>query len=417
MGMEKKTEAVPPEIQDIDLLVGIPSYNHASTIGNVVRMVSTGLLQYFPNTRSMICVSDGGSTDGTRAETEKIQPQEIPLAVTSHPVHALDKVSAPYRGILGQDKAYRTFLETAVSHGVKACAVIDPDLKSITPEWVEGLLRPVVAEGFDFVSPLFARKKFDGTITQGILYPLTRVLYGKRVSQPLGGNIGFSRKLVDYYLSKAAWESSVLRFGTDIWMTTLAVAGGFKLCQMHLGVKIQETQGPTRDLATIFTQVISSAYTLMGEYASIWKEVKETQPVPTFGHPEEIENESVSVNLERMMRIFRLAVKDLMEVWRKVLPGPTAQQLVPIGRLSDEAFHFPQELWVRLIYDFAAAYQKGSVHRDHLLKSMVPLYLGWVVSFIRENLKVSAQEVEERVEALCQVFEEMKPYLIEHWPK
>jgi len=181
-------------------------------------------------------------------------------------------------------------------------------------------------------------------------------------------------------------------------------------------MKIHEAQGPASDLATMFNQVVSSVYTLMGEYPDVWKGVKETQPIPTFGHPQEIEPESIAVHWERMMRIFRLAVKDLMEIWRKALPAETARRLASIGRLSDDAFHFPQDLWVRLVYDLAVAYQKRSVHRDHLLKSMVPLYLGWVASFIKENREASAQGVDDWVESLCRVFEEMKPYLVEHWP-
>jgi len=69
------------------------------------------------------------------------------------------------------------------------------------------------------------------------------------------------------------------------------------------------------------------------------------------------------------------------------------------------------------IYDFAVAYHKGSIHRDHLLKSMIPLYLGRVAFFVKENIDSSASEVEEKIESLCKVFEEMKPYLIERWAK
>ena len=46
---------------------------------------------------------------------------------------------------------------------------------------------------------------------------------------------------------------------------------------------------------------------------------------------------------------------------------------------------------------------------------MIPLYLGRVASFVKENHKSSAKEVEEKIESLCRVFEEMKPYLIERW--
>jgi hypothetical protein len=118
-----------------------------------------------------------------------------------------------------------------------------------------------------------------------------------------------------------------------------------------------------------------------------------------------------------MIRSFRLGVKDLMEIWQKALSPETAHWLESIGRVSEEAFSFPQDLWVRIIYDFAMTYHHGLVHRDHLLKSMIPLYLGRVASFVRENDESSAREVEEKIEHLCEVFEEMKPYLIERWTK
>jgi len=125
--------------------------------------------------------------------------------------------------------------------------------------------------------------------------------------------------------------------------------------------------------------------------------------------------EPVSVNVERMMRNFRLGVKDLIEIWKKALLPETASWLESMERLSDEAFSFPQDLWVRTIYDFAIAHYKGSIHREHLLKSMIPLYLGRVASFVKENQESSANDVEEKIESLCRAFEEMKPYLIERW--
>jgi hypothetical protein len=104
-----------------------------------------------------------------------------------------------------------------------------------------------------------------------------------------------------------------------------------------------------------------------------------------------------------------------MEIWRKVLSPETVLWLESLGRLSDEAFSFPKDLWVRIIYDFGIACHKGWVHREHLLKSMIPLYLGKVASFVRENQDSSSKEVEEKIESLCLTFEELKPYLIERW--
>jgi hypothetical protein len=154
---------------------------------------------------------------------------------------------------------------------------------------------------------------------------------------------------------------------------------------------------------------------LMEEYEHLWKEIKESQSVPTFGFHYEVGLEPIHVNVERMIGNFRLGVRDLVEIWRKALVPETVRGFESIARSSNQAYTFPEDLWVRTIYDFAVAYHKGSVHREHLLKSMIPLYLGRVAGFVKENWESSVVEVEEKVESLCMVFEEMKAGLIERW--
>lgn len=413
--MEKSFKIQSEGIKEVDILVGIPSYNNSRTIGHVVRAVMAGLAKYFPKAKTVLVNSDGGSTDGTQEEVKKVGIEDFKMIFTSHPGHPIHKIVTPYHGIPGKGSAFRTIFEAAQLLNVKACAVVDSDLRSITPEWMELLLGPIYEEGFDYVAPLYGRHKFDGTITNSIVYPITRALYGKRIRQPIGGDFGFSGKLATFYLTKDVWETDVARFGIDIWMTTLAIAEGYKVCQSYLGAKIHDAKDPGGDLGPMFTQVVSSVFSLMGNYQHLWKELRESQTVSTFGFHYEVGLEPVSVNVEHMIRNFRLGVKDLMEIWRKALPSETALWLESIGRLSDESFSFPQDLWARIIYDFASAYHKGSVHREHLLKSMIPLYLGRVASFVMENQESTAGEVEAKIESLCRVFEEMKPYLIKRW--
>lgn len=412
--MEKPFQVRLEEIRDADILVGIPSYNNARTIGHVVRAVMAGLAKYFPKEKAVLVNSDGGSTDGTQEEVRKVRIEDFKMILTSHPVHPLQKIVTPYHGIPGKGSAFRTIFEAAKLLNPKACAVVDSDLRSITPEWMELLLMPIYEE-FDYVAPLYTRHRIDGTITNSIVYPMTRALYGKRVRQPIGGDFGFSGKLATFYLTKDVWETDVAKFGIDIWMTTLAIAEGYKVCQSYLGAKIHDLKDPGRDLGPMFTQVVSSVFSLMWDYQDIWKEVKESQAVPTFGFYYEVGLEPVFVNIERMIGNFRLGAQNLMEIWGKVLTPETAKWLKSVERLSDEGFLFPQDLWARIIYDFGTAYYKGQVHREHLVKSMIPLYLGWVASFVNENKESSAGEVEAKIESLCRVFEEMKPYLIERW--
>ncbi len=413
--MEKSVQNQLEEVKEADILIGIPSYNNVRSIGHVVRAVTAGLAKYFAGAKSVLFNSDGGSTDGTQEEVKRVQIEDFRTILASHPVHAIQKIVTPYHGVPGKGSAFRAIFRAAQSLNVKACAVVDSDLRSITPEWMDLLLTPIYEEGFDYVAPLYARHKFDGTITNSIVYPLTRALYGKSIRQPIGGDFGFSGELAKFYLTKEVWETDVARFGIDIWMTTLALAEGYKVCQSYLGAKIHDAKDPGSDLGPMFTQVVASVYGLMAEYQYVWKELKESQGVPTFGFHYEVGLEPVSVNVERMIENFRLGVKDLMEIWRKVLLHETVLWLESIGRLSSEAFSFPQDLWVRVVYDFAIAYSKGRFHRELLLKSMIPLYLGRVASFVKENKESSSREVEEKIESLCKVFEEMKPYLIEHW--
>jgi glycosyltransferase involved in cell wall biosynthesis len=403
------------EIKAADILVGLPSYNDARTIGHVVRAVAIGIGKYFPGTKAVLFNSDGGSTDGTREELAKVRIENLAAVLTSHPASPIQKIAVPYHGVPGKESALRSFFEVAGLLGVKACAVVDSDLRSITPEWMELLLRPVYEGRFDYVAPLYARHKFDGTITNSIVYPMTRSLYGKRVHQLIGGDCAFSGGLAKFYLTKEIWETDIARFGIDIWMTTLAIAEGYRICESYLGARIHDPHDQGSNLGRMFFQVVSSVFTLMEDYAGVWKSFKGSQPVPTFGFPGEAGVEPISINVGRMLGIFRQGVRDLMGIWRRVLNSETAQWLETIGRLPEDQFSFPQELWARIVYEFAAAYHKGSIHREHLLKSMIPIYLGGVASFVKENQERSAKEVEERIESLCMTFEDLKTYLLERW--
>jgi hypothetical protein len=70
---------------------------------------------------------------------------------------------------------------------------------------------------------------------------------------------------------------------------------------------------------------------------------------------------------------------------------------------------------VRLIYEYALAHRQKKLDRDHLMQSLVPLYLGRTASFVLEMRESNALEVEERIEQLCTAFEAEKPYLLARW--
>jgi glucosylglycerate synthase len=403
------------KIKDTDIVVGVPSYNNARTIGHVIRAVNAGLAKYFPEHRSIIVNSDGGSKDETVVVVNQSVIEDPRMIMLSHSLHPIHKIITPYHGIPGKGSAFRTIFQIAESVNAKACAVVDSDLRSITPEWIELLLKPVLLEGYDYVSPFYLRHKYDGTITNSIIYPLTRSLYGRRIRQPIGGDFGFSGKLAAHYLTKEVWHTDVARYGIDIWMTTTALAEGYNVCQSFLGAKIHDAKDPGSDLSAMLTQVVGAVFDLMQTYQNVWFSVKGSEPTPIYGFRFDVGLEPVNVNLERMVNAFKQGVVDLSTIWEKFLSAEVMEGLRKQASASLTDFHLHDALWVKTVFEFAVAHFKNRMDRDHLIKSMTPLYLGRTASFVLETQNSTAADVENRIELLCLEYENLKPYLIEKW--
>jgi glycosyltransferase involved in cell wall biosynthesis len=413
--LRKEIQTAIESIREADILVGIPSYNNARTIGHVVKAVQAGLAKYFPEKKSILVNSDGGSTDGTTDVVRNTTVEDFRSVLLHHEVGPLFKIATPYHGIPGKGSAFRTIFEIGKLLNVKACAVVDSDLRSITPEWIELLVKPIMANGFDYVAPLYHRHKYDGTITNSIVYPLTRALYGKRVRQPIGGDFGFSGRLAQLYLTKDVWETDVARYGIDIWMTTTAIADGFKICQAFLGAKIHDPKDPGADLSAMLYQVVGSTFDLMETYEDIWEKTKGSETVPTFGFQYAVGLEPVSVNLDRMINKFGLGVRELIDIWKLFIPRDIVRFLERLKMVQTNKFRIPDDLWAEIIYSFAIASHRKALNKEHLLKSLTPLYLGRVASFVLETRESDAPEVEEKIEQLSEGFERKKDFLLAAW--
>jgi glucosylglycerate synthase len=411
----QEVRAFLQQVGSADILIGIPSYNNARTIGHVVRAVQAGLAKYFPDRKAVLVNSDGGSADGTMDIVRDTRIEDSSALLIHHRVNPAQVIATPYTGIPGKGSAFRAIFELSASLNVQACAVVDSDLRSITPEWVELLIRPILDGNAEFVAPLYHRHKYDGTITNSIVYPLTRALYGKSVRQPIGGDFGFSGKLARFYLEQDVWETDVARFGIDIWMTTTAIANGFKVAQSFLGAKIHDAKDPGADLSAMLYQVVGATFNLMETYHPFWKQVQGVEPVPTYGFEYTVGLEQVSVNIGRMLNVFREGLRNLSEIWTNVLGAGDFSDVERLGHVADREFRFPPGLWTRVIYDYAIAFHRKQLPVEHLIKSLTPLYLGRTASFILEVEPMDQAGAEREIEKLCAAFERNKDYLIANW--
>jgi hypothetical protein len=276
---------------------------------------------------------------------------------------------------------------------------------------------PVLERGFDYVAPYYLRHKFDGTITNSIVYPLTRALYGRRVRQPIGGEFGMSARLVSHYLTEQVWDTDVARYGIDIWMTTTALCGDYRVCQAFLGAKIHDAKDPSADLSGMFVQVLGTLFRLMETHEQTWLASQSSQVVPTLGFPFAVGLEPVSVNLERLVGHFSRGVRELGDMWADMFDAGSMSRLVRLSGKPAAEFRMDDDLWVGLVYSVAAAFHHRVMDREMLLRSVLPLYMGRVASFVNEMRDASAEQVESRLEELCVRFEEQKSDLVGRWAR
>ncbi|MDY6839590.1 MAG: glycosyltransferase family 2 protein [Thermodesulfobacteriota bacterium] len=405
-GLRAYTAKRVEEIERADILVGIPCYNNQETIEHVVQMVTHGLHKHYRDMRSVIMVADGGSTDDTRevAKEFQIKPWQ-------------EKLVSIYRGPGGKGSAFRSIFEAAKRLKVKACMVVDSDLRSITGDWVKYLLEPILEMDYEYVSPIYSRYKYDGTITNNIVYNLTRALYGLRIRQPIGGDFAFAGELARHYIEQDVWETDVARYGIDVWMTTHAITHNFKICQSNLGVKIHDAKDPAESLGPMFRQVVHTLFVLMEENEEAWQSVRGSRTVPVFGLEELMEPEPIQVNLETLVKEYKTGFRQFKGLYRDVFCPQCYEELKKCAGKSKTKFVMPEKTWVMALYEIAATFHQWTYNRTQLVNVVTPLYLGRVASFINQTKKMSSSEAEEVVEKQAQVFEEQKDYLIEVWDK
>src|SRR6188472_1070385 len=346
------TPELPPALRDAvsrlgsaDIMVGIPSFKNAATIGYVVRAAQAGLVQYFPDLRPVVVNSDAGSPDGTgRVVVETEPPDYVERILLVRPTNKLSRVSLTYpeiEGTGGKGAALRTIFEIAAALEVQALVVVDSDLRSIVPEWIELLAGPILKGGYDFVAPLYARYKYDGTITNTVTYPLTRALYGHRIRQPIGGDFGVSGDLVKHYLTLDDWTDDVSKFGIDIWMTTSALTGGFAICQTRLGAKIHDPKDPGSDLGPMFRQVVGTILRLASTYSDKWLTIRGSHDVPAYGFERIIDPPPLEVNAIRLLDEFNGGSLSVADTWELMLAPENFATVMTLareaGQLADAA--------------------------------------------------------------------------------
>ncbi len=395
----------PCNVNSAEIVVGIPSYNEVELISFPTQQADQGLNKYYSKKSAVIINFDNSSPDDTRKAFMETPTSTPKIYISTGPEE------------IGKGNNLKNLFQKAVDLDAKAIVALDADLRNVSPVWIRNLLEPIF-DDYHYVAPLYARHKYEGVFTNGIVYPLTRSLYGRRVRQPIGGEVGFSGELAKAFMESDCWTESVGRFGITIWTTTLAMRSRLAVIQSFMGKsKLHSARDMFQEVEHIFADVMITMFDLMCSYENFWAEVKWSRPTAVFGFGVGDVDlpRPVDIDARKLAELFTSGLGQYSDTYSKILDPQNLSKLQEVSGMPQEIFEFPTGLWSKILYDYSVAYRDRLVPAGQLLNSLIPLYYGKTFSFVLETQYMNTQQVEEFIEDQCLQFEKTKPYLLERW--
>jgi glucosylglycerate synthase len=413
-GLQQEVQEIPRTTASADIVLGILSYDNAAAIGDFTRDAVDSLAAGFPKQRSVVVNADGGVKEGGQERNPSVINREIFVQI-AYTIYPAQKISPEHFGAPGKANGMQAIFGVASEMDAAACVIVDSTIGMPGKGSIAEMLRPVMEEEIDFVAPRYLRHKYDAAILNGIIYPLTRALYGRRIHQPIGGDYALSKKLINYLATQKRPDGDSTSSDADAWITAQALSGGFRFAEVRLAPRVLVQHEPAPEASAILAQALGSVFAEMNRSAAFWQRTRGSQPVPLFGPCFEPLADPPPVDPNPMMQSFRLGYQNLQDIYRLVLPPATLMELKRMCLHTADTFHFDDMLWARVVYDFALAWRVRIMDRDHLLGALTPLYLGWVASWVRTVRDAGPKEAQDRIEGLCSAYETQKGYLISRW--
>ena len=187
----QQTQEKAAQIDSADLVVGV-----LADLGQDGLMNLCEGLRALPGPPRIVVLrrDPPGNTAATNAQSNQ---EDTSLSLLPWSAVGPDPLGAPLQSI---SIACQSLFAATGKLGARACCFVASEMESAPPRWVCQLLRPLLESEFDFVAPYYMPRMFQGLLNSGIVYPLTRCLYGKRIHNPFGPDVGISRKLAQKIL-------------------------------------------------------------------------------------------------------------------------------------------------------------------------------------------------------------------------
>jgi hypothetical protein len=407
------------KIEQADLVIGLPSYKNPQTAAHVARIALQGAHQFYPHLRTVLINADAGRQPTTR---QAILSQ-VAGGQNGHLV-----VSGRYEGLLGQGSASAALLDAALALDAQAIIILDSHNQAITPRWIAGLAHLILEDKADLVMPRYRRwTSPDGAINDLLAYPLLRALWGQAVRFPTAPDFALSARLATAVLDEDIWATAVAQQGLPSWLVSYGIIGPWRVAQSAIGERRAaplnskyngRADTSAQTIAAQFCDLVSVIFNLINRYKESWQTAHRIRAVPTLTRFAEESQDQLLTNLNDVVHLhdqLALGWIEYRSVWQTVLDPDDLTLIEALASLSADQFHFPADLWARMIYDFAVVFNKGEVDPVQVVESLLPLFQGRQAAFLHEVAGLAFVGREGTIGAQAVDFEEMLPYLKKRW--
>ncbi|HJR05114.1 MAG TPA: hypothetical protein VKA83_25955, partial [Methylomirabilota bacterium] len=326
-------------IGSADLVVGLVTAGPSASVAAVGGAVRAGLEAHFAGQAAVVVhVDQAPSEEPPAALGAALGPVRVIRAAGAG--HAADEA-------LDWAQAVRTMLTVGRLLEARALVMLNADLASTTADWLRALATPVLKDDVGLVLPIYQRYRYDGTLTQALVVPLIRSLFGRQLAHPLAEEFACSGAAADAFLAEPIWETDLGHHGLEFWLPAAAIEHGFTVGQAVLGPRTVASAQPPAPLGRTVGRVAGALFGLAEQSEHYWLDVRGSEPVLTFGAPPEPLPGGPAVDPERMQVGFVQGVRDLLPVWERILAPENLGEVLELSDRPLERFRFPDRLWTR----------------------------------------------------------------------
>lgn len=372
-----------------NIVVGIPTYREADTIARSITQIDRGLERSYGAENCLIVNIDNQSDDGTR---------EVFLGTkTACPKHYVSTGDSPR----GKGKNLLRLFELALEVGAQYVATLDADVVTMTPEWPTNLLEPLMSREADYTLPIYTRNRFEGSTTNHFAFPLMYGVYGAYLRQPIGGEFGLSRKLMEYLVQQDVIETTQ-QYGIDMFMTCHAVAGGFTCQEVFLGRKLHKPSFPK--IAPMFAQIATTALWVTHGYRAKLPHLVSTNAVTETEHGG-IDPEQKPSSPSAIVELLQRARQDFVQLGNEQLLGSTYSEIAAVMKSNEP--EISAQLWIRFLAICVRRSLQEECTADQLVqmvKVITPVFLCRAATLWRQAGGMEPAAVEWEIRNQAELF-------------